>query len=69
MRGKKHKAEDPSIQLGTIREFLDAADAAILLISPTHEIGYLNEKAEALWGPALERKPSRTASRSNRQER
>jgi PAS domain S-box-containing protein len=56
LRGKKGDSEDPSIQLGTIREFLDAADAAIVLIDPEHEIGYLNEKAEVMWGQAVGRK-------------
>jgi PAS domain S-box-containing protein len=49
-RPKKEKAEDSSFHLKTIQEFLDASDAAVLLVTPGYEIGYMNSEAELIWG-------------------
>jgi len=53
VRPKKEKAENTSFQLETIQEFVDATQAAVLLVSPSHEIGYMNGAAEFLWGNSV----------------
>ncbi len=63
---RKHKAEGSSFRLDTIQEFLDAADAAVLLIAPDRRIGYMNRTAEAQWGKATGRYCYKALQRSNK---
>jgi hypothetical protein len=49
-RLRKGKAGDSSFHLEAIQEFLDASDAAVLLVTPLYEIGYMNNVAERIWG-------------------
>ncbi len=52
-RHSKRGAEDSSFRLETIQEFLDAAEAAVILVTPDYHIGYMNKVAELQWGNAI----------------
>lgn len=47
---RKRKVEGSSFRLDTVQEFLDASEAAFLLITPDRRVGYLSAAAEARWG-------------------
>jgi PAS domain S-box-containing protein len=49
-RLRKGKAGDSSFRLETLQEFLDASEAAVFLITPKYDIGYMNSVAELIWG-------------------
>ncbi len=50
---RKRKTEDPSSLLQGIQEFLDAAEAALVLISPDRTIRFMNNIAERAWGSSV----------------
>ncbi len=52
-RLRKSQPANTPFSLETIQEFLDAAEAALLLITPEHTIGYMNSAAERQWGKAI----------------
>ncbi len=47
---RKRKDEDTSFRIEAMQEFLDAAEVAVVLISPDRKIGYMNAVAELNWG-------------------
>jgi PAS domain S-box-containing protein len=53
VRPKKENVHSTSFQLETIKEFVNATRASVLLVTPGYEISFMNSAAESTWGKSV----------------